>query len=560
MSLSLYPLSAYPISALPAEYSQATENPLANLLRGADIELNYLIELDPFDETVTQEVKGAPLSTIPLGSLPVFTRRGGTRTIYLSDKGFYTGGGDTPAHTSYLPLVNNPFQFDVSILNGREFRGGLPSFGAVRIKAGNGDMDALGSYFWSGRDATVYAGGKDFARADYEAIFRGKVRDIEYDEGEIIINISDKSGVLETAFDQKLYTGTGGTEGGDDIKGDVKPLCYGQVKNVPLKLVNAGLNIYQVHDGEIEEVTAVYDRGVSLSSEGDVADITATSVTGGSFKTQLTGGYIRLGGNPDGAVTADVKGDSTGSYIDKTGAIISRLVSTKMAENNFGSNDIDQGALNALDLALPNVVGIFINERTQLTQVLNELTIPLNLFWYFTREGALSAGIVQSPSAPVLSIEENTIIDDSFSCLRVIPPAWRISVGYQKNWSVQSLDTIAPAATDAQKSFALEPYRTTTVEDRGVRGKTKSEFEVQFDTALAFEADAEAYRDRLASIYQVQRSSYRFKAKDLIFKVFIGDVIRVSYPRYGLESGKNFLITAVSEDAEDNATELEVWG
>lgn len=556
----LFPLSTYPFSTLPSQYSRATINPFSNLLSGVDIELHYLIELEPFDELVTQVVSGTPLSTIPLSTLPQFTRRGGTRAIYLSDKGFYTRGSDSPAHTSYLPLVNNPFQFDVSILNGAEFRGGLPSVGAIRIKNGDGDLDALSGYFWSGRTVTVYAGGKAFARADYEAIFRGVVRDIEFDDEEIIINISDKSGILETSFDQSIYEGTGGTEGGDDINGDVKPLCYGEVKNVSAKLVNAGLNIYQVHDGSIEEVTGVYDRGVALSSQGDVADITSTSVTSGSFKTQLSGGYIRLGGNPDGAVTADVKGDNTGSYIDKTGSIISRLVSTKMAENNFGSNDIDQGALNALDLDLPNVVGVFVNSKAQLNQVLNDLTIPLNVYWYFTRSGALSADYIASPLIPVLTIDENNIIDDSFDCLRVVPPAWRVGVGYQKNWTVQSLDTIASGALDAQKSFAIEPYRKIVIEDRTVRGRTKSEFEVSFDTALISESDAEDYRDRLIDIYQEQRSVYRLKATDILFRVFIGDVIRIAYNRYGLESGKNFIITAVSEDAEDNTTELEVWG
>lgn len=560
MTLSAYAISEKSISTLPDGVSSATPNPLNNLLKGSNVQFNYLIELMPFDENLQSQVNGTPVSTNAISVKPFFTRRGGVNTLYLSNRGFYTKPSDTPANTSYLPLVNNPFQFDVSILNGTEFRGGLPAFGAVRIKSGDASLDGITDMFWSGRPLTIYAGGLDFERAEYEAIFKGIVRDIEFDEDEITINISDKSSILETSFDQNLYTGAGGVEGGDDIKGDVKPLCYGQVKNVPLKLVDAGTNLYQVHDGSIEEVTSVYDRGVSLNNQGDVADITATTVSGGNFKTQLSGGYIRLGGNPDGRITADVKGCDCDGYIDKTGAIISRLVSTKMGDESFTTNDIDQGALNALDAAIPDAVGIFIDGKAQLNRVLDDLTNSLNVYWIFTREGMLSAGVIDRPSNPVLVITENEIIDDSFEAIAVVPPAWRITAGYAKNWQVQSPDNIAASATDAQKSFVIEQYRKLIIEDRNTRTKTKNGVEIVFNSLLANEADAQDYLDRLVRVYQEQRKVYRVKVIDLLFRVFIGDVITLQYPRYGLESGRDFIITSIGEDAEDGVTELELWG
>lgn len=557
---SVYPFSTYPFGELPSEYSLATENPFRNLQRGVDIQLTYLIELDPYDLTLAQEVTGAPFSAIPFSTLPKYSRTGGTTRVYLSDRGFYTEPTDSPSNVSYLPVVNNPFQFDVSILNGDEFRGGLPSFGAIRVKNGIGDFDNFADYFWTGRTVTIYAGGKDFSRSDYEVIFKGTVRDIEFDEDEIIINISDKSTILETSFVQSLYQGTGGVEGGVDINGDVKPLCYGEVFNVPLKLVNAGLNIYQVHDGSIEQVVKVYDRGVALTNEGDVADITSTSVTSGQFKTQLSGGYIRLGGNPDGTITADIKGDNTGGYINKTGAIISRLVQTKMGQNNFTSDDIDQGSLNALDVAYPNAVGIYINNKTELNNVLNNLTIPMNFYWVFTRQGGLSVNAVDAPSSSFLTINQDQILDDTFEQLLYINPAWRISAGYQKNWRVQSLDDLAAATTTAQKEFAIEEYRKLITQDSITRGRTLIQREVSFNTSLTLELDANDYLDRLIRIYQTKRNVYRFTTYNLLFKVFVGDTITIKYPRYGLENGKDFVIVSISEDAEDNQTTLEVWG
>lgn len=560
MMLSVYPLSTYSFGALPSEFSQATENPFKNLQKGVDIQLTYLIELDPYDLEVSKEVKGTPLSVLPLSTLQKYNRTGGTRRIYLSDKGFYTEPTDTPSNVSYLPVVNNPFQFDVSILNGEEFRGGLPSFGAIRVKNGMGNFDDFADYFWTGRTATIYAGGENFSRNDYEVIFKGTVRDIEFDEDEIIINISDKSTILETSFVQNLYEGTGGVEGGADINGDVKPLCYGEVFNVPLKLVNAGLNIYQVHDGSIEEFTAVYDRGVELNNQGDVANITSTTVSGGNYKTQLSGGYIRLGGNPDGTITADVKGDNTGGYIDKTGAIISRLAQNKMGQNNFTGDDIDQGGLNKLDIDYPVSVGLFIDSNTQLNNVLNNLTVPLNFYWYFNREGQLSAKAIDEPSVSVLTIDENQVIEDSFEQVLSITPAWRVKAGYQKNWRVQNLDDLAAATSTAQKEFAIEEYRKLVSQDSITRGQTLIQREIEFDSSLVEETDAQDYIDRLKRIYQDKRSVYRLTTYNLLFKVFIGDTITLKYPRYGLNNGKEFVIVSVSEDAEDNQTTLEIWG
>jgi hypothetical protein len=560
MILSTYPLSTYTIGNLPSEYSLATENPFRNLQRGVDIQLTYLIELEPYNTELEQQISGAPLSAIPLSTLPRFARRGGVDVIYLSDKGFFTNPTDTPSNTSYLPLVNNPFQFEVSILNGDEFRGGIPSFGAIRIKNGEGIFDEAANYFWQGRKVTIYAGGANFARSDFEVIFNGAVRDIEYDEDEIIINISDKTAIIEKSFEQQLYLGTGGVEGGENIEGNVKPLCYGEVYNIPLTLVDAGTNLYQAHDGSIEEVLAVYDRGVELNNQGDVADITATTVSGGNFKTQLSGGYIRLGGNPDGTITADVKGDNTGGYIDKTGAIISRLARTKLGQNNLSTNEVDQGGLNLLDTNYPYSIGVYINSKTQFNNVLDQITIPANFYWFFNRTGLLTVKAVSPPSSDVLTINQNQIIDGSFELLRSISPYWRITAGYKKNWQVTLADNLAPATSDAQKSFAIEEFRKLTVEDRATRTVALLDNELTFNSLFVSETDAQAYRDRLVNIYQTKRNVYRLTTFDLLFKVFIGDTIKIKYPRYGLDNGKDFVIVGISEEAEDNQTILEVWG
>jgi len=549
-----------PYGAMDDTDSGAVADPFAALLLNQGVNLEYLVELSPFDASIAVESGGqAPYGGGTFGDID-FSYTGAETQEYLSAFGYTTNGSDTPSHTVYQPYLKNPFQFDVSILSGDEFRGGSVSFGALRILNGDAYFENYADYFWNGRAVNIYAGDPSFTRNQFSRIFSGVCGDIEYDEAEIIINIQDKTKVMQTEFLQSLYTGAGGLEGASNLEGKPKPLVYGEVKNVTLVPVDIGNNIYQVHDGSIEEVTAVYDRGVELNSQGDVADITAASVTGSHFKTQLSGGYIKLGGNPDGLITADVKGDNTGGYIDDAGAIISRILKTKLGSKSFSSADIDQGALNELDSTINSTVGIFIQNNTDAQKIVNELLIPLQCYWTFTRRGLFTAGVIDAPSTAIYTINENDVVDGKFSVIRVINPSWRIKAGYARSWTVQSVDNLAAAATDAYEQFTSKDYRTVLATDGVVKGRTASLSELEFNTLLINEADATSQLTRFKRIYGTKRTVYRVTVKNLLFRVYIGDTINIELNRFGLENGKSVLITGISEDAESGETELELWG
>lgn len=549
-----------PYAAMDDADSGAVGDPFAALLDNQGIQLEYLVEINPYDSSIEFQSAGvAPYGGGAFGDID-FVYDGTERQEYLSAFGYTTNGADTPAHTVYQPYLKNPFQFDVSILSGDEFRGGSVSFGALRILNGDGFFENYADYFWNGRAINVYAGSPSFTRNQFSRIFSGICGDIEYDEAEIIINIQDKTKVLQTEFSQNLYAGTGGLEGGANLEGKVKPLVFGEVKNITLVPVDIGNNIYQVHDGSIEEVTAVYDRGVELNSQGDVADITAASVTGSHFKTQLSGGYIKLGGNPDGLITADVKGDNTGGYVDRAGAVISRILRTKLGARNFSESDLDQGALNRVDDAIDGPIGVFINGNTDAQKIANDILIPLQCYWTFTRRGLFTAGVIDAPSDPVYTITENNIVDGKLSAQRVINPAWRIKAGYAKSWTVQSVDNLAAAATDVYEEFTSKEYRTIVSTDSVVRGKTASLRELEFNSLLIEEADANTQLQRFKRIYGTKRTVYRVTVKNLLFRVYIGDIINLKLNRFGLDAGKNFLIVSVAEDAESGETEMELWG
>lgn len=550
-----YTIGEYAIGDFPIDLS--TPDYFQELLKRPFFDLVYLIEVEPYDATLERTVTGfGCIGANPIGEMD-FTYTGATQTYYFSDRGYITGASDTPAHTNYIPSTNNPFQFNVGVFNG-DFSGRSGSFGAIRLLNGDGDLDYLTGLYWAGRSVKVYAGAPDFSRDQFVNVFDGLCNSIEHHEGEIIINIQNNDRILDTEFIQSLYSGDGGFNGGSDLEGKPKPLLYGECKHITPVLVDAANLIYQVHDGAIEEITAVYDRGVALTNGGNVADISAASVSAGQYKTQLSGGYIRLGSSPDGAVTVDAKGHNSGGYISKTGQIVSYILRNKMGLYNLIETHIDQGSFNHLDQSLPYNVGIYISDKTNGNEILNSLLTPLAAYWTFTSDGLMSVGLGEEPSEPVLEINENIIIDGELQCSNVYPPAWRINVGYARNWTSQN--EIATAASEEYRDFAQEEFRKIILETSAIKTVSASSVEKSFNTLILNQADALDLSSKIKTLFGARRKLYTVSIKSIYSTLEIGDTITLKVNRFNLDNGQDFLVVGIGRDVETNTIELELWG
>jgi len=552
-------LTEYALGEINSNDDLSTPDVFSELLKNEEVVLKYIVEMQPFNEDKENKlIFPIPVSTVSIGEFS-YDYFGGIENLYFSDRGLVTEPDETPSNTVYEPIALNPYQYDVSILNGDDFRGGSVSFGAIRLANSDNEIDYLTNYYWGGRYISVYAGGVEFSRNEFSKIFDGLSSQIEYDEEEVTINIRDKASILETEFDQNLYEGSGGLEGGQDIEGNVKPLCYGVLKNVTPTLIDATTNIYQIHDGSIESIDSVFDRGVDLTFDADYPDISVASIPAGKYGTQLNGGYIKLGSTPAGRITCDLHGDNVGGYISKAGAIVQRLAKTKLGFKSFNSSTLDEGAFNHIDSVLNYDCGFFIGNKTDLKNVLDSFLLPMHIYWTFNRRGQLTGGVISSPSNAVFEIDENQVNADEIECIKVIEPAWRIKLGYGRNWTIQNSDELAAGASASQKEFAVENYRTVINENRNIRAKTASAVERQFNSNIESESDALSLLNKLNSLYGVKRKVYRIKVQNLMFRIFIGDFVNLNINKFDLNN-KKFLIVGISEDAESNDTVLELWG
>ncbi|WP_138476160.1 hypothetical protein [Dyadobacter bucti] len=548
------------ISQLADDLDQSTPDPFVILQQNPDAQLVYLIEAYPYDLTQENTFDGDP----PFGTLSIsqygFKYYGGVTLVCLSDVGFVTKPTDTLANKYFIGRVNNAFQFDVSVLSNDEFGNSNQSYGSIVIQNGDGDLDRLVDYFWSSRRVTVKAGATWFRYQDFATIFDGAIDDFDGDDEQFTLTIKDNRSKTDQQIVSGIYGGTGGIDGGADIANTYKPLAYGVIKNAEPVLVDSVNLIYQIHDGSILSVDAVRDRGVALTNVGDVPDIVSASVAAGQFKTQLSGGFIKLGSTPAGRITMDVQGENANGYVSKTGEIIERIVTTRLGLNPVEPEYIDGGSLNDLDAVLTGDVGTYINRNMTASDAINDLISGVGAYWTFTRQGLLFAGTVSPPTLESTTLTINDIDEQGIKLDRINKPAWRISVAYAPAWTVQDESELAAATTDADRSFVSNEYRYLTNEDRAIRSQSKEMIEKIFYTNIANEADAQALLDRLVLVHGEPRQVFQLTVYRALFKLYIGDQVKLIYNRFNLDAGKVFMVSGVSEDAETGATVFELWG
>lgn len=558
MSLETYGELA--LGELPSQYDHSVLSPFQSLLDNPNTQFMYLVHLFPYDPNLRGVMLGSPpLGATALGEFDV-PFLGGVTAVYLSDVGYTTKPTDTVPNRHFSALVDNPYQFEVSIMSGNDFGSGLPSFGSITIASENGDQDYLTDYYWGSRRILIKAGTIDQSFDTFTDVFDGLVNGIEADDERITLTIRDNKAKLDKELNFSQYAGTGGLNGGVDNTGNVKPLCYGEVKNIEPVAIDTINLVYQVHDGSIVAVDKVRDAGLELVFAGDVADINAAVVPAGHYVTQSSGGYFKLGSTPAGRITADVRGDNKGGYVNTIGGVVQRIVRNRLGLVSLSATEIDGGAFNRLDASIAGAVGVYIPDRISGSSILDDLINPVLGYWTFDRSGILTCGVIDAPAIETSSIDIKVIEESGVQILEEITPCWRIKVGYMPIGVDQGTDELAGAVSDADRAFLGSQYRFVTREDTSVYSQNPQAIERTFYTRLVNKSDAEAVLARLMIIYSVSRRKLKVPLVGGMFRYFVGDTTKITYPRHRLSQGKRMLVTGIAEDAETNQTTLELWG
>lgn len=546
--LGFHPISAAPLSSL-AIAAPVNSTPFGELRDNPEIPRVYLIEIDaPIPGGGTAQIR---LSTNGYVSRNSQAAGGGSAlssSSVLSSSGYLSSGYGFTTYNDdavmYPPAIKTALNFsselfDSKTLTGRSSNGA----GNIELLNGDGELDDILSVAWDNAPISIKVGADYFDPGDFVEVFRGVVESATWDTSRITLRVRDRQALFDEALQSNRYGGTGGLDGGADLAGKPIPLLYGTKPNIKPVLVDASNLIYQIHDGSVEAIDAVYFAGLLAAAGTD-------------YTVDLANGRFTLLTAPNGIVTCDARGDNTGGYIDATTDIVYRLVTTHAG---FTLTDFDLGSFELTKALNSAAIGYYIGEEeTTLNTVLDDLMTGMGGFWGFDRYDRLNVGLVRVPGSPDITYTQDHI--KSIRRISTPLPVWRTTTAYQRLGVTMTASEVAGAVSEARKAYLEQPVRLTELEDAPIKALHPLARILDVRSFYDLQADSANETSRLQMLHGTERDFYEIEMRNMTFRERLGMRVAVVYPRFGLDSGRNFIITGFNENHERDTLTLTVWG
>ncbi|MGE3333617.1 MAG: hypothetical protein AB7I36_08235 [Rhodospirillaceae bacterium] len=424
------------------------------------------------------------------------------RNEYLATRPHFFDANDATApNRVYRGWVAQALTVRRSALGKELLPGGpaLPTLAAVRLDVGDefAARRALHKgYAWRGRAVQILRGTPGMARADFQLLLDG-VHSGEPTFGKTTASypISDLSHRLSKRFKDATYDGSGGFNGGADMKGQYRPDAVGYVHGAEGKWVDTANGWADYCASGFHSVSAVTDGASVL-----VADV-SNPPAAGKYYVDAANGRIRYGSPPTYKYRVDFR-SAFASNATTMGAIIKEALT---ARGGYSAGQIYDAAFTALDTDRPEKVGWYARDGETL-QDLVDYMLSRSLC-YLTAEpsldGKLTVGELRPPTATAktdaqvqLVITDRIIVPDSFRRINKEPPP-RIDVLAQKNWCVLGDNELAAGATTANKDFARQEWRTIPKSNATTATEFPLSDPLEIQTPFTDITEAEAWADEV---------------------------------------------------------------
>lgn len=484
---------------------------------------------------------------------------GAVVTKYVGSDTFNTKPTDTPANVRYTGCIMDDVYVSRSMSSGDNVGGrSIPDIAVLTVintkepgrAASRFDAWLDPSQFtWQGREIVMYILEKSDSYSDKVEVFRGIIDDIDYDENTITFRIRSRAYLLDKLIQDNRYTGVGDESGFVELAGRPIPISYGVCRNIEPVIVDSVNLIYQVHDGEIQSIDEVRDRGnPSILPFGDYpnfAALIAAVVPAGYYATCLKEGLIRLQSNPAGRITLDLHGAIlAGGFSAKAGDILKDI-----AQNRASITSFDNTAIASLNSMVPGEIGVFLKDDTNILDVMDRIVNSYFGFYGFNRAGAYDVGVFSPPIPPsTIAIGERDIDNNSLQRSMVAQVVWKVSVYYRPNFTVQTPEEFSGAVAQDMRDYYSTPWMTDAVaQNESIKTRYPNAIEKIFYSAHYNTADAGSYASALLSFYGTSRSLFKAQTSLVPLQANINDTVKITHSRYNLANGGYFRMVSLEE-------------
>lgn len=499
---------------------------------------------------------------------------GTTQTFYVSSDRFVTATTDTPASVAFEPRLIDPGSIGVhAFSDGRTGGATRLEMGEIVLANVDGGLDAWLNYSFDGRACVIRSGSEGAAYpAGFATLLTATIESAEATMDKFVLRLRDKQWRLQLPALTTRYAGgnslPNGLEGtASDLGGKVKPKVYGKVFNIAPPLVNTSRLIYQPHAGSaVATVDAVNDRGLALTAGAaysSQADMETNAPAAGQYRVwndATLGCFIRLGSTPAGQITADVtQGTAAGNRT------VAQILKQLALDAGYSAGEISSADVTALDAAAAQVVGLWLADETSFSAAMDQVAASVGAWYGFDASGVLRMGQLTAPSGtPVATLYDYDVLQ-GFE--RRPPrdnglPIWRFTLGHTRVATVQPSD-LAGAVTAATRAYLAQASRSAVAEDASIKTQWLLAGTLQADSLLTSASDAATEAARRLALYKVRRDVFDVPVPMDSYASLglkLGDVVRVVFPRFGLDSGKSLRLIGINLALAQGVATLTLWG
>jgi hypothetical protein len=434
-------------------------------------------------------------------------------TRYIGCREYVTGPTESPANTVYLPLAKGGLAFteQVSLIGEASLSGG-----DIELDNADGSLDSWLGDVWRNRRLRAWSGDPAWPRADFRLRFDGIVDDIGSSSRDTInLVLRDKLQRLNTPISEAKLGGT------SQNKDAIIPIPFGECHNVTPLLTDAVALEYGFL-GAVESTFEVRTNGkpiaVMLHNQAGRFNLTTDP-----FST---------------TITASVQGDSGAGYAPRIAPLVRRIATAYgKAGDRFIEADLDVANLAAFDATHPQPVGLYVVDRTNQAQAIQQLAASVGAQAIMSATGQLRLVQITLPATGVpVEIGPDQMLANSLHPAERLPVMAAVKIAFDRNYTVQAALTtsIPPAHADL---YATE-WLTETVVDESVRARYRlTDDPVQVETCLKTRADARAEAIRRLALRSVPRTVYEFDGEPELMVLELGQAVALRDERFGLAAG-----------------------
>ena len=529
-------LSQYIVEVVRAAKILLTFTPTLTL----DGRLFITVTQTPFEQFLNEEIS----KKIYLVELTLHYATGGavsTEILYLSNHSFNTTPTETPPNTEYIAVLTDEGipSFEQQ-LNEIQFGTTLPSFGQLQILNADGQFDTKlpPDREWEGGQITIRLTGDrcELDLSDSVIILTAVMGKVTHTDNTISVEVlSRHEGLRNRKMPTETFTGV------DGIEEILSPTLYGYGQNLTPILKDDVSLIYKISSHELEDITAVYDDGVSVS-----------------YVKDLPSGEFQLVTNPAGLITCDAKGKKVngGSFSANRAYFIYDALITY---GGILSSEISNAALNTFATEVTGDSGFYVNSETSVLDFIDTLLYPVMGYLYFDRSGTAILGTFKLPTeggVEKLSLDGSQLIplglpqEDQGAAGDVLETRsaelliQKVTILYSQNLTVQdasSLGAASPVDPDTAAGririefLSKEWRRLETTLSGADEGRNLYPTAGDSDEIASYfinEADASVWADRWLEVFGVSRRIVRSRPKVQPLSMTLHDILRMNYRWY----------------------------